>query len=323
MSGPLQGRRALVTGSGTGIGQGIARELARQGAAVALHYAHSADGARELCAEITSFGGRAEIFSGDLADVAECRRVVDAAAADLGGLDIVVNNSGVTKTRDPLALTESEYAELFDVNVRAAYFCSQQAVPHLERRGGAIVSVSSIHGGAGFPGHAAYAATKGALNAFTRALAIDLAPKRIRVNAVAPGRHQRAHGPRVGRRGAAPMSQGTTLARRFPAGFLFGTATAAYQIEGGHDADGKGRSIWDTFCERPGAISTGETGEIACDHYHRWREDVGLMRELGLGAYRFSISWPRVLPSGTGAQNEKWTRSAPTPISSRGGSATG
>ncbi len=101
------------------------------------------------------------------------------------------------------------------------------------------------------------------------------------------------------------MSQGTTLARRFPAGFLFGTATAAYQIEGGHDADGKGRSIWDTFCERPGAISTGETGEIACDHYHRWREDVGLMRELGLGAYRFSISWPRVLPSGTGAQNEK------------------
>jgi beta-glucosidase len=95
------------------------------------------------------------------------------------------------------------------------------------------------------------------------------------------------------------------LARRFPAGFLFGTATAAYQIEGGHDADGKGRSIWDTFCERPGAISTGETGERACDHYHRWREDVTLMRELGLGAYRFSISWPRVLPSGTGARNEK------------------
>jgi beta-glucosidase len=96
-----------------------------------------------------------------------------------------------------------------------------------------------------------------------------------------------------------------SLARRFPPGFLFGTATAAYQIEGGHDADGKGPSIWDTFCLRPGAISTGETGEIACDHYHRWREDVALMREIGLGAYRLSISWPRVIPSGTGAQNEK------------------
>jgi beta-glucosidase len=99
------------------------------------------------------------------------------------------------------------------------------------------------------------------------------------------------------------MSQ--SLARRFPPGFLFGTATAAYQIEGGHDADGKGPSIWDTFCLRPGAISTGETGEIACDHYHRWREDVALMREIGLGAYRLSISWPRLLPSGTGPQNEK------------------
>jgi len=100
------------------------------------------------------------------------------------------------------------------------------------------------------------------------------------------------------------MSEPTALARRFPAGFLFGTATAAYQIEGGHDADGKGPSIWDTFCRRPGAISTGETGDIACDHYHRWREDVGLLRDLGCNAYRLSISWPRVLPVGGGAVNE-------------------
>jgi len=108
----------------------------------------------------------------------------------------------------------------------------------------------------------------------------------------------------MGSGGAAPMSEPTALARRFPAGFLFGTATAAYQIEGGHDADGKGPSIWDTFCRRPGAISTGETGDIACDHYHRWREDVGLLRDLGCNAYRLSISWPRVLPVGSGAVNE-------------------
>jgi beta-glucosidase len=94
------------------------------------------------------------------------------------------------------------------------------------------------------------------------------------------------------------------LARRFPAGFIFGTATAAYQIEGGHDADGKGLSIWDTFTRRPGAISTGETGDIACDHYHRWREDIALLRDLGCDAYRLSISWPRVLPSGSGMVNE-------------------
>src|SRR5260370_40085389 len=132
-------------------------------------------------------GGRGRVLHGDLARIAECRRVVDEAAAELGGLDVLVNNSCVTKTREPLALSEPEYDELFNVNVRAAYFCAQQAVPHLERRGGSIVSVSSIHGGAGLPGHAAYAATKGALNAFTRALAMDLAPKRIRGNAVAPG----------------------------------------------------------------------------------------------------------------------------------------
>ncbi|HEV8534551.1 MAG TPA: GH1 family beta-glucosidase [Candidatus Limnocylindria bacterium] len=100
------------------------------------------------------------------------------------------------------------------------------------------------------------------------------------------------------------MTDLTPLARRFPARFLFGTATAAYQIEGAHDEDGKGLSIWDTFCRQPGAISTGETGDIACDHYHRWREDVALMRSLGCNAYRFSISWPRVMPDGTGKANE-------------------
>jgi beta-glucosidase len=100
------------------------------------------------------------------------------------------------------------------------------------------------------------------------------------------------------------MTELGALARRFPADFLFGTATAAYQIEGGHDADGKGPSIWDTFCRRPGAISTGETGDVACDHYHRWREDVALMRDLGVTAYRMSISWPRVVPEGFGKPNE-------------------
>ena len=100
------------------------------------------------------------------------------------------------------------------------------------------------------------------------------------------------------------MSDTAALARRFPQGFLFGTATAAYQIEGAHDADGKGPSIWDRFCQQPGAISTGETGDVACDHYHRWREDVAVQSDLGCNAYRLSISWPRVIPNGSGAVNE-------------------
>ena len=85
----------------------------------------------------------------------------------------------------------------------------------------------------------------------------------------------------------------------------YGAATAAYQIEGGWDADGKGPSIWDAFVREPGRIRNGETGDVACDHYTRWREDVALMAELGLQAYRFSISWSRVLPAGEGRVNEQ------------------
>jgi beta-glucosidase len=87
-------------------------------------------------------------------------------------------------------------------------------------------------------------------------------------------------------------------ARRFPATFLFGVATSAYQIEGAHDIDGKEPSIWDAFCRRPGAVEDGSSGDVACDHYHRYRDDVTRMAALGLDAYRFSISWPRVLANG-------------------------
>jgi beta-glucosidase len=90
---------------------------------------------------------------------------------------------------------------------------------------------------------------------------------------------------------------------RFPEGFLWGTATAAYQIEGAHDTGGKGPSIWDTFSHTPGKVFESQTGDVACDHYHRYRDDVALMADLGLNAYRFSVSWPRVLPAGDGAPN--------------------
>ena len=90
---------------------------------------------------------------------------------------------------------------------------------------------------------------------------------------------------------------------QLPAGFVFGTSTASYQIEGARDEDGRGPSVWDTFCAVPGKISDGSSGEVACDHYHRYVEDVALMKRLGIGAYRFSIAWPRVQPDGTGPAN--------------------
>ena len=90
----------------------------------------------------------------------------------------------------------------------------------------------------------------------------------------------------------------------FPEGFHWGVATAAYQIEGAPYLEGGGRSVWDMFCRRPGAVHGGENGDIACDHYHRWREDIALMKDLSIQAYRFSISWPRVMPDGTGKIHE-------------------
>ncbi|MCJ7433169.1 MAG: family 1 glycosylhydrolase, partial [Anaerolineales bacterium] len=96
----------------------------------------------------------------------------------------------------------------------------------------------------------------------------------------------------------------TNKALSFPDGFTWGTATAAYQIEGAWDEDGKGESIWDRFSHTPGKIETGETGDIACDHYHRWPQDVALMKELGSKAYRCSIAWTRVLPNGRGDVNQ-------------------
>lgn len=91
---------------------------------------------------------------------------------------------------------------------------------------------------------------------------------------------------------------------RFPQDFVWGAAAASYQIEGGATADGRGPSTWDMFCRKPDAVWNGQNGDVACDHYHRYREDVGLMKAMGLRAYRLSISWPRVLPEGTGAVNE-------------------
>lgn len=184
----LQGRKALVTGAGIGIGEGIARELARQGASVALHYGSSGAGAHAAMAEITAAGGEAVALQGDLRFVGDCERVVAEAVEALGGLDILVNNAGVTRAQPFEDTTEDLYDEMFNLNMKGYFFCAQAALPALIDSGhGSIINITSIHGGGGFPNHAAYAGTKGAVIGFTRSLAIELAPRGVRVNAIGPG----------------------------------------------------------------------------------------------------------------------------------------
>jgi len=177
---PLAGRRVLVTGAGVGIGQGIAVELARRGATVCIH------SSRTPPDETVRLVGSAAAVHGDLSSVDECRRVVDEAAVALGGLDGLVNNAGVTRELPFDQTDPAAFAQLFDLNVRGSFYCAQRALHHFPERA-SIVNIGSIHAHAGFPGLAAYAASKGAVNAWTRAAAIELAPRGIRMNTVAPG----------------------------------------------------------------------------------------------------------------------------------------
>jgi len=101
------------------------------------------------------------------------------------------------------------------------------------------------------------------------------------------------------------MSITNTVLKTFPQEFIFGVATSAYQIEGATNTDGRGPSIWDDFCHKPGNVANNDNGEVACDHYNLWEQDLDLIRDLNVDAYRFSFSWPRVLPKGTGQINEK------------------
>jgi len=197
----LVGKLILITGAGTGIGRGVALQLARQGADVVLSYRGSSQGAREAVEQIQSMGRRAVAIQADLKNILDCRRVVDEAVQFLGGLDGLINNAGMTLTKDFLRVTEEDYNDIYNLNIRSQFFTCQQAVPYIITRGkefetlfpdrkwmgGSIVNISSVHGNTGFSGHSVYAGTKGAINAFSRELAIELCPKHIRVNVLAPG----------------------------------------------------------------------------------------------------------------------------------------
>jgi NAD(P)-dependent dehydrogenase (short-subunit alcohol dehydrogenase family) len=184
----MNGKRVLVTGSGTGLGREMALEFARQGADVVLHYAHDERGARSAVEEIRRLGRRAEAFRADFDRVEEAVKLGAQALGFLGGLDCLVNNSGITFNKPFLDVTPEQYERVYNVNIRAQYFLTQRVVKDmLAQGGGAICNITSIHGLSGAPEHSVYAGTKGAIIAYTRALAVELAHKGIRVNAIAPG----------------------------------------------------------------------------------------------------------------------------------------
>lgn len=186
----LKSRRALVTGASTGIGNAVARAFAQHGMAVAIHYNNSANEAQKLADEISRTGGRAILVKGDLGQHGEARRVVDEAVAQLGGLDVLVNNAGSLVARVPfLELDDAFINRVFDLNVRAVIETCQAAIPHLERQpGGAIINVGSIAGNdGGGAGSSMYASSKAFVHDLTRHLARDLGAKGIRVNTVSPG----------------------------------------------------------------------------------------------------------------------------------------
>ena len=183
----LQGKRTLVTGSGTGIGREVALEFARQGAGVVLHYSSSREGAESAVEEIKDSGGTASLLQADLGNVDDCVKLVEHAATFLGGLDILVNNAGITEWGPFDDVTQEQFDKLYHVNIRGDFFCAQRAVRHMSDHGGAIVNMTSVHGLEGQSGHSVYSGTKGAIIAWTRELAVELAPRKIRVNAIAPG----------------------------------------------------------------------------------------------------------------------------------------
>jgi len=180
---------ALVTGSATGIGRAVAVRFAKQGMAIAVNYSRSEKEANETVAEIEQHNVPALLCRADVSDDGAVRDMVARCRAELGGLDVLVNNAGTTRFIEHTnldAVTDDIWDEILDVNLKGTFYCCRAALPLLQERVGCIVNVTSVAGLQGNGSSIPYAASKAALNCMTRSLAKAFAP-RVRVNAVAPG----------------------------------------------------------------------------------------------------------------------------------------
>ena len=182
----LSGRVALVTGGGRGIGREIAFELARAGADVAINYHDEPERARAVAADLEAVGVRSTAIAGDVGNGDDVGRMMDETMATLGAIDILVNNAGVQTWTPFLDVTEAEWDLVIRTNLKGCFLCTQAAA-RLMSNGGVVVNIGSGCNKVPFPGLVAYTASKGGIEMLTKVAAVELAPRRIRVNCVAPG----------------------------------------------------------------------------------------------------------------------------------------
>ena len=183
----LAGKVAIVTGASKGIGAAIAEQLAKDGASVIVNYSSSAAGAETVVAKIKAGGGKAKAIRADVSKPAEAKQLIDATVSEFGRVDILVNNAGVYEFVPLHEVTEKHFDRLFNVNVRGLLFATQAAAAAIGEQGGSIINISSMASQSPPPGGSVYSATKGAVDVITEALAAELGPRKIRVNAVSPG----------------------------------------------------------------------------------------------------------------------------------------
>lgn len=183
----LAGKVAVVTGASKGIGASIARRFAAEGAAVVVNYASSKGGADKVVSEITAKGGKAIALHGDVSKSADVKKMFQEAKAAFGHVDILVNNAGVYEFAPLEAVTEAEFHREFNINVLGPILVTQEALNHFGPDGGSVINISSVVGENPMANSVVYSATKGALDNITRGLAKELASRKIRVNAIAPG----------------------------------------------------------------------------------------------------------------------------------------
>ena len=184
----IEGKTAIVTGGSRGIGRAIVELLAAEGADVTFFYRDNAAAAADVVTAGRARGAAIAALQVDIRDSAACAAAVDSVAERRGRIDILVNNAGITRDNVLTAFDDDDVAAVLDTNVTGVFNVTRAVVPYMtSQRAGTIVNLSSVSGDKGGRGQTNYAASKGAINAFTRALAVELAPRKIRVNAVAPG----------------------------------------------------------------------------------------------------------------------------------------
>ena len=183
----LAGKVAVVTGASKGIGAAIAKDFAAEGASVVVNYASSKAAAEKLVAEITGAGGKAIAVQGDLSKEADITRLFDETKKAYGHVDVLVNNAGVYEFSPLENVTAEHYHKQFNLNVLGLILSTKAALPLFPESGASVINISSVVAQKGLPGASVYSATKGAVDALTRALAVELGPKKVRVNAINPG----------------------------------------------------------------------------------------------------------------------------------------